>query len=76
MRIKIERCIPPPPIRKQPRILPFNRLRIGESFFVKMSKNYLYYRARQYSQRNPDYKFVVRREDNGARVWRIENTKK
>lgn len=73
-QFKIEKHIAVPPItRRGNRKYPFPQMKIGESFYVgdTAKTNSVRYSASYYAIRNKGFKFTVRKEANGVRVWRI-----
>ena len=70
MKIKIQKGIPITPIVFKPKTLPFDKLEVGDSFFVKLKSGTLYNKAWSYKKLNEGFKFKVREERDGARIWR------
>ena len=71
MTVKIDKGIPVPP-RGSNRAskYPYDKLEIGDSFFVK-GKNATKFSASAYTQaRKLGIKLTVRNEKDGVRVWR------
>jgi hypothetical protein len=71
MTYEIQSGIPIPAGRNNNKY-PFRAMRIGDSFFaagIKQSgiSSVLY----AFSKRNPEFRFTVRKEGDGVRVWRI-----
>jgi hypothetical protein len=62
----------------KPRIYPFDKMEIGDSFFVEsnnvnQTRNSLGACCYNYVKRNdPEKKFMVRKVEGGVRVWRIK----
>jgi hypothetical protein len=80
MNITIENNIPiPPKGRGRKRIYPFEKMSIGDSFYVPAKKaNAVRYCAHFYRSRNKDFHFTTRSEKGadggyGVRVWRIKS---
>jgi len=77
MDFKIEKGVPQPTKRgsKFYNSYPFREMKVGDSFFVpKDSVNEASFRSAvaYFALRHQEYRFTVRREDNGGlRVWRI-----
>jgi len=81
---KIEKDIPIPTQRTKPSSYPFADMQVGDSFFVPCPEGALMTKfvARVQSavgaqrMRNPEFKFSVRRmqegETLGVRVWRVQ----
>jgi hypothetical protein len=73
--IKIEKNIPMPMIgsRGRQRIYPFNLMKkVGDSFFVAEKtpaqlSSVAYNWCKKYK---PDWKFIAKKENDGARIWR------
>ena len=69
--IEIDKDIPRPLSTKGSKY-PFERMDLGDSFFVPgITSSHLSNGARQWG-RHHNMKFVVRKEADGARVWRVE----
>ena len=67
--IKIERGIPIPPKRKRgSRKYPFDQMKIGDSILIgRKSQTSAYH----YRIAHPEFRFTVRREGKGFRLWRV-----
>lgn len=72
--VKIESHIPIPETKVKKQKFPFREMNIGDSFSFPL----LYYKivinnSSNFSKRNPEYKFKVRKEENNERVriWRV-----
>lgn len=82
MNYKIERGIKIPPRRHGGKLekYPFAKMKVGDSFFVQdrdPKRAVLRLNSVSYSAgKRYGYRFVVRREDDGARVWRVRAKKK
>jgi len=71
MVINIDKGIAPPaPKHKH---YPFRKMGIGDSFFVETTTRNIMSQAIQFRLRNGlKWKFTVRKEKSGARIWRVE----
>lgn len=70
MDVKIEKNIPM--VSKRESGLPFGDMEVGDSFRAPMSSSELRNKVTYYSHQNPGKKFSIRKDDDGARIWRIE----
>lgn len=71
MDYKIENNIPIP-IQRYCKY-PFKDMIIGDSFFVEGKSNALLSIAKYFAKQHKlDWKFTVRKEENGTRIWRIK----
>ena len=53
-------------------VYPFRQMEVGDSFFVPNPKpNTVHSAVGSFKKRNPEYRFAVRNQDGGVRVWRI-----
>lgn len=71
---KIESGVPVPELRVGRHCnFPFKEMKIGDSFFVSDTRDTSQVRsaASYFGIRNAGYRFTVRREGNGVRVWRV-----
>jgi len=68
--IDIEKGIPFPAIRC--RKYPFDKMEKGDSFFIATDKLNSVHNSASVWGRRHNMKFVVRKVDDGARVWRIK----
>ena len=68
MTIKIDKNIPLPETRNR---YPFDKLEVGNSFFVEGKTNINGSRY-HYVRKNHGKKFTTKRENGGLRVWRIK----
>ena len=50
---------------------PFADMDVGESFYAEIKPSALRSAATVFSKKNAGYKFAIRSENTGARVWRI-----
>jgi len=51
---------------------PFRTMEIGDSFLVSDTKDpKVRFAASYFSARNREYRFIVRKQEGGFRVWRI-----
>lgn len=56
-------------------VYPFRQMKVGQSFFVpndEVDSFNLRMAASSFAQRNKDFRFTVRKEEEGYRVWRIK----
>ena len=67
MKIKIEKGILIP---KKPNKYPFDKMEIGDSFFVDEKRINLYQHARKYKNENKKFAFTIKEEGTGVRIWR------
>lgn len=71
MNFKIDKNIPMPTRRYSK--YPFNEMEVGDSFFVEGKSNALLSIAKYFAKSQKlDWKFTVRKEVNGTRIWRIK----
>lgn len=71
----IQRGVPlPVPVSKYKTKYPFDKMEVGDSFFVDNIKaNYLYNISCIWKRSNaPKLRFKALKEGNGARIWRVE----
>lgn len=70
--IKVDKNVPPPRQRGK---YPWRQMEVGDSFLVPEGmENSVRYAASYFRKRNPDYKFMVRKQEDGTyRCWRIAN---
>lgn len=75
--IKIDKDVPIPPDNKNKRF-PFDKMEVGDSFLYSESNNESAVRNacmlwKGYVKRaGLDWKFTVRKMDEGVRIWRVE----
>ena len=73
--MKIESGIPVPKNKTSKSKYPFAEMRVGDSFFLEgnpgAQQSVLGSASSFYTKRHPGMKFTVRREEMGARIWRI-----
>ena len=68
--IKIEKNIPIPSSNRIS--LPFNEMKIGDSFFVKSGKTTtVQWAVQRYKSLHKGTAFITRKEQDGRRVWRV-----
>lgn len=67
---KIEKNVPIPP-KENLRKYPVYEMEVGDSFFVPDTETQRVSRRIQKFQQRTKARFSVRKEGNGARVWRI-----
>lgn len=72
--INIQQNIPLPEEKTGRKLkYPFAEMNIGDSFFSKTTSSRLSTVAGRYGKaQTPERVFTVRKEENGARVWRIK----
>lgn len=72
--IEIEKNVPiPMKALERGRIYPFPSMDVGDSFFVPNSKTgRLNGSISAFKKKNPGVKFIVRKQGDGIRCWRIE----
>lgn len=73
--IKIENDIMPPPDVKQGRMqkYPFAYMKINQSFVVPLKERYHVSNSiYAFVKRNPEYRFITRKDGEFCRVWRVE----
>lgn len=68
--IKIDKGVPVP--EKMGNKYPFSEMEVGDSFYVDGATPNQLQNAASYWRKKAGYKFVARRENEGARIWRIE----
>jgi hypothetical protein len=73
MEIKVERNVPMP-IKRGYGKWPFATMKVGDSFaFAGDKLNQVHQAASQYRRRaNPSWRFTVRKQVDGYRIWRIK----
>jgi len=71
---KSKKKIPIPPSKRgRATIYQFDKLDIGESMFIPDKTIYQVNAAyQQFRKKNPDYRLVSRKEENGCRIWRVQ----
>lgn len=71
--IKIEAGIPTPAMRNAKAKYPWSQMLVGDSFFVPgATTTKIATAASTFARYHKNgYKFTVRKEGNGARVWRV-----
>lgn len=73
--IEIDKGIPIPPLVRPPRKWPWNRMKVGDSFFIEGDKTTaarIRGAANERARTHPGEKYTVRTKDKGARCWRIK----
>ena len=69
------KCVSPKSGKGRPSKYPWREMRIGDSFFIPnkdvTSDSMAFSAPSNFSLRNPEYKFAVRRIEDGYRIWRI-----
>jgi hypothetical protein len=69
--IDIDRGIPmPAPRRKSP--WPFDKMKVGDSFFIDASRKAAVKAAIQARQRATPERYATRTKEHGVRVWRVK----
>lgn len=72
MEPKIEKGIPIPKVKTKYVHL-FEQMEIGDSLFVDVKKSNLNSNAYSYkNKKNKNFNYIVKKENNGARIWRIK----
>ena len=52
---------------------PYRKMKAGDSFYLKVSVSNLVMSSKRWAKRNkPKWRFVVRRDKKGARIWRTK----
>lgn len=68
---KIERGIPIPTPRGRA-LYPFEKLKVGDSFFVPNRTPHSMHGSVRYAQVKRGIKLLMRTEGNGTRIWRVK----
>lgn len=69
--IKIDKNIPLPEQRYSK--YPFHNMAVGDSFFVNINAGCLLTTAKYFIKKHKtSWKFAVRKENNGTRIWRVK----
>ena len=68
--IQIEKGVPVPKART-PMKYPFEKMEVGDSFFVPKSQGNVSSAAVYWQKRHKGRRFVTRAENGGARCWRV-----
>lgn len=71
MQYTIEKNVPFPPPKNSKAIYPFQYMEIGDSFVCSDKNLSTVSSAAQYAKRKFNYKFTIRKQAVGHRVWRI-----
>lgn len=69
--LEIEKNIPVPKLIVR-NTYPYKELEVGESFFVEGVGNRTMLNSNYTNGKKLNRKFILRREGNGCRIWRIE----
>ena len=73
LHMQIDEHIPLPPTSSPRQKYPFPDMLVGDSFAMldaSMVRN-LRNAAHMYARRHPGYKFTIRKQQTGWRIWRI-----
>lgn len=61
----------PPKCAGRPCIYPWEKMKVGDSFFIKMEQKSISGAATGYGSRH-HMRFVTRKEKSGTRIWRTK----
>jgi len=72
--LKIDKNIPVPKVKRgRQSSFPFHLMKNGDSIYAETTLHNLRSRAYQWSKtNNKKYKWLVIKEKNGARIWRVK----
>ena len=72
--VKIDKNVEIPEITRcggRPAKYPWHAMEVGDSFFVPDKKSCQFGGLIQYAKKKTGYKYSVRKEGDGIRVWRV-----
>ncbi len=69
--IEIDRGIPLPPVRRKTP-WPFDKMKVGDSFFIDASRGVAVKAAIQLRHRKGAERYATRKKEHGVRVWRVK----
>lgn len=68
--IEIDRGIPMPPVQRKSH-WPFDKMKVGDSFFIDASRRAAVKAAIQLRHRRGPERYAIRAREQGVRVWRV-----
>lgn len=72
-QIKIDKNVPIPLARNKAKYkYPWDKMEVNDSFYIDTPAAGLHAMIRVRNTRHPEMTFIVRKDGNGARVWRIK----